>query len=204
MAYLIDGYNLMHAMVNVRPKLRPAELQRLRRRFLNELAKRLGAVAAAETTVVFDAAGMPTAPGSKSERQHGMTIRFTADADDWIEAVLGEQGARGSGWVVVSSDRRIREAARRRKVASLSTDQFLDRLDASRPALRFEGTPSRAEPSSTDRPPAPTGDEAAYWRAEFRELIEADEANRPLRRSDFVPTDEEIARIAREVEREED
>ncbi len=201
MAYLIDGYNLMHAMVDVRPKLRPAELQRLRQRFLNDLARRLGKEAAAETTVVFDAARAP-ASGGKAGRHQGMSILFTADADDWIETVLERHGASNSGWAVVSSDRRIRESARRRRVASLTTDQFLDRLEASRPALRFEGKPVRPEPS--DRPPTPSGDEAAYWREEFRDLIADDEANRTFRRSDFVPTDEEIARIQREVDREDE
>jgi predicted RNA-binding protein with PIN domain len=199
MAYLIDGYNLMHAMVDVRPKLRPDELHRLRTRFLNDLSRRLGPVAASQTTVVFDAARAP-ASGAKAGKHGGMTIRFTADADDWIESVLDARGAPRPGWVVVSSDRRIREAARRKRVACLTTDQFLDRLEADRPALRFEGKPGPAAPP--DRPPAPSPAEAAFWRAEFRDLIAADEREKPLRRSDFVPTDEEIARIRREVERE--
>lgn len=203
MAYLIDGYNLMHAMVDVRPKLRPDELQRLRQRFLNDLARRLGPQAASQTTLVFDAARAPASAASKSGRHQGMTIRFTADADDWIETVLGERGAEAAGWVVVSSDRRIREAARRRRVASLTTDQFLDHLEkTTRPVLRFEGKPAPSETS--DRPAAPTGAEAAFWREAFRDLIAADEASPTLKRSDFVPSDEDIARIQREVDGEDE
>jgi predicted RNA-binding protein with PIN domain len=201
MAYLIDGYNLMHAMVDVRPRLRPDELQRLRQRFLNDLARRLGPLAASQTTVVFDASRAP-ASGTKAGRHQGMTIRFAPDADDWIESALDARGSPKPGWVVVSSDRRIREAARRKRVASQTTDQFLNGLEDGRPALRFEGRPAPGAAPPPDRPAAPSGPEAAFWHAEFRDLIAADEANRTFRRSDFVPTDEEIARIEREVERE--
>ena len=53
-----------------------------------------------------------------------------------------------------------------------------------------------------DRPGAPSALEASYWLAEFRDVAESDEARQAFARDPIFPTDDEIARIEREVEEE--
>ena len=52
------------------------------------------------------------------------------------------------------------------------------------------------------RPEGPDAQEAAFWLEEFRELAESDEAREVFRGDSSFPTDEELARIEREVEEE--
>ena len=75
----------------------------------------------------------------------------------------------------------------------------------------------KAKRTKPDRRPAPpsreekaraeglSASESAYWLAEFGHLESAPETKQALHQhSDFVPTDEEIARIIRDVQNEPD
>src|SRR2546423_542027 len=89
MLYLIDGYNLLHAMGVMRPRMGPSGLERARGSLLGLLAGVYGDEANL-VTVVFDAAAAPR--GAEREQHHrGIIVRFAideAEADDLIEQLI--------------------------------------------------------------------------------------------------------------------
>src|SRR6266702_1586412 len=97
LAFLIDGYNLIHALGLVRKQIAPKELETARRRLLDFLRERLEPRAAA-ITVSFAGRG--------------------EEADDVIETLLAQHPA-PRRLVVVSDDRRLRDAAVRRRARSM-------------------------------------------------------------------------------------
>lgn len=202
MRLLIDGYNLMYAFGLLGRRLGPDGLRKVRHRFLNDLADALGPVDAHQTTVVFDASSAPA--GAPSESSHkGLTVIFAVgeeSADDRIERLIARHSAPRS-LTVVSSDHRIQQAAARRKATGVSTDDFWTQLEARKRGKRG------AEPSPPEEPnrDAPiSGKEAAFWLEEFRELAEEPAIREELARDPSQLSDEQIAQIEREVERERD
>ena len=199
MRTLIDGYNLMFAGGLMGRKFGPEGFRKVRQRFLNDLAATLDPVDAHMTTVVFDA---NDAPGHvpASARHKGIAVLFAVDhdsADEQIEALIAHHSSPKT-LTVVSSDHRIQRAATRRKAKVLSADEFLTQLDARKG--RSKATSAALEEPA--RPEAPDAQEAAFWLEEFRELAESDEAREVFRGDPSFPTDEELARIEREVEEE--
>src|SRR2546428_1851957 len=137
MRWLIDGYNVIRRD----PELRARETESLEagRRALLHLLARAYRDPRDEFTVVFDGArvagGAP--PGG---RIRAIFSRPPLTADDELMRLARQWK---SGAVVVSSDRKIQDAARRSGSAALTADQFLE-------ALPLQGSPS-----------APTEDPAA-------------------------------------------
>src|SRR5690348_9788490 len=125
MRLLIDGYNLMYAVGLLGKRFGPDGFRKVRQRFLNDLADALGAVEAHQTTVVFDAAAPPD--GFPRETSHkGITVLFAVDDDDAdsrIERLIAQHPTPRS-LTVVSSDNRLRQAARRRKARVETADEF--------------------------------------------------------------------------------
>jgi len=128
-AFLIDGYNLIHAMTSLGKRLGPGVLEKARLRLLSLLHRSLGNQSAS-VTVVFDAAGAPA--GSTSEHVvQGMKIYFALkgqQADDVIEELI-QHDAAPKQLTVVSNDHRLQQAARRRQAKVMSCEAFLDMLD---------------------------------------------------------------------------
>jgi predicted RNA-binding protein with PIN domain len=201
MRTLIDGYNLMYALGLLGERLGPDRFRKARTRFLNTLADALGAVEAHQTTVVFDAS-VPLAHLPSQTSHRGITIVYAVDDDDAdtrIEHLIAEHPA-PKLLAVVSSDHRIRQAAARRKAEALTTDAFLDRLDAAR-TRRPDPVPvlsSEERARHTGLSPA----ETALWLEVFRDVQDEPDAEEALGLGGFIPSDEEIARIEREVENE--
>lgn len=200
MRTLIDGYNLMFAAGLMARQFGPTGFRKVRQRFLNDLAATIGPVEAHLTTVVFDA---NDAPGHvpASTRHKGISVLFAVDhdsADEMIESLIARH-SHPRTLSVVSSDHRIQKAAARRKASVVSADDFLTRMDALKERKRPEVTPPAAEP---DRQEVPSASESAYWMEEFRELVESEEAREVFRGDPSFPTDDELARIEREVEEE--
>lgn len=201
MRTLIDGYNLMHAKGVMAGRFGPDGLRKARHRFLVELAAALDPIEAKATTVVFDAADPPA---DRPDRQSlkGLTILF-AVGDDSADARIADLIAAHpapKALTVVSSDIQVRQAAQRRRCRVLTSDDYLDGLaERKRRASRIEVP--RAVEEARDR--TPSASEAAFWLAEFADLQREPGLADSLRAGDFVPTDEELARIAREV-RDED
>ena len=118
-------------------------------------------------------------------------------ADERIEDLIAQHSSPKT-LTVVSSDHRIQKAATRKKAKVLSADDFLTRLDSLKERKKAPAT----APVPIPRPEVPSAEEAAFWLEEFRELAESEEVREAFRPDPTFPTDEEIARIEREVEEE--
>jgi uncharacterized protein len=133
-AYLIDGYNLIHAIGLLPKRAGPHGLEKARAALL-ELLHRFFGTQSAEATVVFDAAKAP--PGVASVQEiHGINVRFATQgqlADDVIEAMIRADAA-PKRLVVISNDHRLQTAARRREARVMKCEEFLDLLFTRRPA----------------------------------------------------------------------
>ncbi|MBX3444294.1 MAG: NYN domain-containing protein [Planctomyces sp.] len=147
---LIDGYNLLHAAGFARPNYGPGGLLRARLRLLQKLSELLDPQVQARTTVVWDArrdppSDSPAAPPSSG----GIRVLFTVDrreADDLIEDLLAGHSA-PKQVLVVSSDHRLHQAARRRGAAAIDSEQFLSDLE--RPPETTRPGASPAKPAGT-------------------------------------------------------
>jgi hypothetical protein len=139
----------------------PHGLEKARRALLGRLA---GSGGAAAVTVVFDAGQAP--PGAEVEQDHqGVRVLFARqrEADDVIEELIAQDSA-PHGLTVVSDDRRVRRAARRRHCPVLGCLDYVEQLG--RPA-----PPPAAPPD--DAPAKPQGvsrEEAQHWLREFADL----------------------------------
>jgi predicted RNA-binding protein with PIN domain len=189
--YVIDGYNLMHALGLMLPRFGPDGLRRARTRFLDELARALGPFESAGCTVVFDAREPPDhLPGTL--RHKALSVVFAvdeADADERIERLIAKDPAPRS-LSVVSSDHRLRRAAARRGARHLSADEFAGRMRSPR-------RPAPAEKPSPP-PPRPVGT-TREWEEAFGGL---DAELAELDRQETGLTDAEIRRLEREIDEE--
>ena len=118
MPYLIDGYNLLRAVQKIDDyaDLTDVQLCRCLGQFLRAVNER--------GTIVFDGIGPPDKRQLMDIR--GVEICFSgqrSDADSCIERKIEENTA-PRRLVVVSSDRRLRTAAVRRKAKSVPVDEF--------------------------------------------------------------------------------
>lgn len=192
--FLIDGYNLMHAWGRLGSKLSREGFRRARRRFLDDLADALGPDQAPHATVVFDANKHPGDFNLKADYR-GLALVFALgdeNADARIEELIAVHSSPKS-LVVVSSDRRVREAALRRKARSIKCDDLLDALErrAQRPVLVDDDDSDRT-PDAADR---------GLWLDAFGALDDLLAADRSLA-PPVLLTDAEIAELEREIERE--
>jgi predicted RNA-binding protein with PIN domain len=135
--WLIDGYNLLHALGLLRRDAGDRALENARRRLLHYLHDALGDDPPT-MTVVFDAAAPP--PGVPAEFDfHRLHVRFAVghdEADDLIEHLI-RQCPSPRHLRVVSDDHRLQRAARRRECVLLGCQDFLEKLPtlkAARPA----------------------------------------------------------------------
>lgn len=204
MHLLIDGYNLMHAVV-LPPgrRLAKGQLRQLRLRFLNDLSALLGSELTSETTIVFDASHGPSHLPRES-RHLGMQIIFAEpdqDADERIELLIAEHSS-PKQLLVVSTDHRVRLAAKRRRAEVETSDTFWSRLEDRAAKARTARKRSFQPPPSPIEPRDQGLNETAHWMAEFGHLDEASDLKEAARPADFVPSDEDLARIAREVDEE--
>jgi hypothetical protein len=167
MAYLIDGYNLLHVTGIFGRGRGPRGLERSRKALLNFLAASLAPSELSQTTIVFDAAGAP--PGlPQSYRYEGMQVEFARDpgnADELLERLIAAHDTPRK-LVVVSGDHRIQRAARRRRSKAVDSDRWWAKLCLKR----------RVTDSATTKPQKPTAKpssfEVDYWVEQFTETSE--------------------------------
>jgi predicted RNA-binding protein with PIN domain len=162
MHYLIDGYNLLHHVGRLLGN-RPANLELARLDLLRLLLERFGDEASS-VTVVYDAQGAP--PTVRDRQDHGgIDVRFTRfeEADDLIEALI-RQAAAPEQLTVVSNDRRIKEAARRRRCPVVECVEFWASL-----TQKPEPSASPCPATEAERP-ALSPEEIAAWQKEFGDL----------------------------------
>lgn len=171
MQWLIDGYNVMHAAGAIESRTGRERFRQARKRFLNEMAAALGPLVH-DTTVVFDASKHPGDFPIESVYK-GITVVFALsdeDADARIERMIaGHSNPRAL--TVVSTDRRVRQAATRRKARAMRADDFLDRMKT----LAHE-RPKPTADRPDKKPPAALMDDAekAYWEQVFGSIDDED------------------------------
>jgi uncharacterized protein len=204
MRWLIDGYNLMHAGGLARPGLAGEAFRRARRRFLDQISSAVGPERASETTVVFDAS-KPPGDFPLATTYRGLAVLFALgdeSADARIERLIA-QDSNPKALTVVSSDRRVRQAASRRHSRSVTALQFWEEIDdlkerqANRP--RDLAGPKTTEPPV---PAQPSAAEAALWLETFRHVDEQADVKEVLGRPKSLLTDAEIEAIEREIDDE--
>lgn len=158
MRYLIDGYNLLHAIGLARTYGGRAGWDRARGQLLDWLADRHG-VHAADVTVALDA---QTARGAGliAETHRGLRVlrKPGRSADDLIEDLLAAEASPGT-LTVVSNDARVRAAAVRRGCPLLKCGEYVDAL--MQPARAAAPT----EPPEKDESATPA--EMAAWEKAF-------------------------------------
>jgi hypothetical protein len=158
MTLIIDGYNLLHASGVFGAERGPRGFELSRLALLDMLADLIGKDAT-KTIVVFDAARAPDGlPGRYTHK--GLRVWFAReypDADSLIEELIDEDNAPAS-LVVVSSDRRLQAAARRRRADAVGCDEWLAEMKAKR---RQAAEPLDAKPAE----PGPHDVEA--WKKYF-------------------------------------
>jgi predicted RNA-binding protein with PIN domain len=126
MRLIIDGYNLLHVDRSL-IQLDPIQLQWERDRLIDQLSD-YGKVKQWEITVVFDGwqGGWHT---EKKERKKGVEIIFSRVGEKADEVIKRLARERGSGALVVTSDRDISKYAERMAVAVIPSDQFKEKME---------------------------------------------------------------------------
>jgi hypothetical protein len=167
--YVIDGYNLIHALGMIQKELAAGGLEASRRQFLDFLVKGFGADAQ-RVTVVFDARQAPRGRARQQVHQ-GLHVHFAPkdqSADDWIEHLI-ETAPQPQSLVVISNDMRLQNAGKRRGARPWSHDDLLHFLE--------KRGQQPATPVNEEKRSAPTPQEVNRWLEEFG-MLENDPALR--------------------------
>jgi predicted RNA-binding protein with PIN domain len=165
MHYLIDGYNLLHAMGVLHGRLGPTGLEKARLRLLGLLRAAYPPAEAPQVTVVFDAAGA-MAGATEVQDYHGIRVHFAVrqpQADDLIEILIGSDSA-PKQLRVVSDDHRIQQAARRRRCVVVGCEEYLRWLQ------RHFRRPDPKPPPEAAKPERVSAAETQQWLKEFADL----------------------------------
>jgi predicted RNA-binding protein with PIN domain len=169
--FLVDGYNLLHAMGILKGRAGPSGLHKARLGLLGLLHAVYGEDSV-DVTVVFDAASC--ASDRAEENYQGLHIRWAIDhpsADDLIEGLI-QHCAAPKQLTVVSDDHRIRDAARRRECKVLGCFDYLEWLERHRQKrLKDE----RRQPS---KPQQVSDKDSQYWLSQFADLEDSPELKR--------------------------
>jgi predicted RNA-binding protein with PIN domain len=159
MTLIIDGYNLLHASGVFGAARGPKGFEQSRAALLDMLVDVLGE-RASDTIVVFDAARAPD--GLPARLSHGgirvWFAREYPDADSLIEELVEDDTAPGH-LVVVSSDRRLQAAARRRRAKAVACEEWLAEARAIKHA--------RGRPAADAKPPEPGPEGVDEWKRYF-------------------------------------
>ena len=152
---------------------------------------------------MLDASKPPADFRIKTDYQ-GLNLIFALgdeNADARIEDLIAAHSAPKS-LTVVSSDRRIRRAAQRRRARSLSADEFLDLLDDFRPPNGTTRPPGISRRTFTRARIAPVGGGSSSLACRVRRTDEAPETKEAFGPGATLLTDAEIARIQKEIDSE--
>jgi predicted RNA-binding protein with PIN domain len=203
MDWLIDGYNVMHGGGRIGPALSRDGFKRARRRFLDDLVTALGADAG-RTTIVFDALVHP-GDFHVDTQYRGLAVLFALgdeNADARIEQLIASH-PKPKTLTVVSSDRRIRQAAARRRARCLTAEQYWELIDElkDRRANEIKPVPARPRVAAQADEKSKAG-ESALWLEVFRDVAMVPGAQEGLAPDRSLLTDQEIAEIEREINTE--
>ncbi len=128
MIFLIDGYNLLHAIGWATPKMRQPALEPARRKLLDWLADSAPHKAKTDQfRVVFDAMKGPSRSAESFHRGILVHFAYRSTADDLIEELLAAE-SKPRLVTVISNDLRLHESARRNHSKAWMSTEFLDWL----------------------------------------------------------------------------
>ncbi len=160
MTFLIDGYNLMHAVGSVPAAERGRHFDAARGRFLDWLAESPALKPYFPVTrIVFDAQHATRDWGTTAHRGLTVTFSFRQTADDLIETYLALD-ANPQKIRLVSNDVRLQTAAKRVRAKPMTCAEFLDWL--ADPAE--SGGPKDHPPAAPEKPLPSSDDLAEYLR----------------------------------------
>jgi len=161
MRYLIDGYNLAHALGLLHGKVAPGGVDVARRSLLVRLLESPGLDPKA-VIVVFDAQRAPAGTPARQDYQGIQVVNaLRQEADDLIEDLI-EHEAQPRQVAVVSDDHRIKDAARRRRCVPLGCLDFLEAIQQP-PASRRR----LAVHNDGEKPEELTPEELRLWYKQF-------------------------------------
>lgn len=150
MPYLIDGHNLIGQLPDL-ALTDPNDEAQLVQKLISFVAR-----TRTHCVVIFDH-GLP---GGRSRMSTGkIEVVFASrpgEADDLMLRRIRELKD-AKGWIVVSSDARVINAARRKRLGVLLAAEFVQRLQDA----------SRRSPSPADKPSHVSPDEVTAWLKEF-------------------------------------
>lgn len=157
MPFLIDGHNLIGKLPGIDLDQPDDERQLL------ALLHAFGRRERRRIVVYFDRGALATEDPRPQAGVEARFIRRPRTADEAILLHLDRLGGEAKNWTVVSSDRKVREAARRAGARTLTSEAFAA-------MLRFH-SPEESEP---EKPPPPSGDEVERWLKMFGERPDSD------------------------------
>jgi predicted RNA-binding protein with PIN domain len=163
MRFLIDGYNLLHRLGLMRTRMGPGELAGARRRLVSLLKAACGKDAGL-ICIVFDSAGASPKRGPDQIDQD-IDIRFARRgeaADDVIEDLIRSHSA-PKQLTVISDDRRLQRAARRRACRVVSCTSYLEEVERK---LRPDSPDPKADATAALSP----ADDAGLWLRTFASI----------------------------------
>lgn len=148
MTFLIDGYNLMHALGYASKSMSAKRFERRRTEFLDWLAKS-SAERAAVVRIVFDAQ-LAVSPSAEQDHK-GVRVCFAyrQTADDLIESLIAKE-PQPANLTVVSNDHRLQAAARHRGCVSFTCEQFTDWLIDRSPEPKTAEAPVPEKPEGLE------------------------------------------------------
>lgn len=170
---IIDGYNLMHSVGYARERYGQGGLERSRNRLLRFLINRLDLEERRRTTIVFDARTIPF-EGVRQQKLEEMTILFNeagGDADTLIEELILEHSA-PKQLEVISGDRRLQRAIKRRKGIAVESEDFA-RMLRGRESVMPGSSQDVDLPTESDEKPRsaePSQSDTEYWMDVFGEV----------------------------------
>lgn len=126
MHLIIDGYNLLHVGRSL-SNLNAIQLQWERERLIDRLSN-YQKLKPREVTVVFDGwqEGWST---ETREKRKGIELIFSKQGEKADEVIKRLAKEKGSGAVVITSDREVARFAQRMDVAVISSEEFREKLE---------------------------------------------------------------------------
>ncbi len=146
---VIDGYNLLHQTPVMQSGSGPAWLHQQRINLIQELAKLLTPEERRTTICVFDA-HTDRSPNTTDFVLEDIRVCFAhhhREADDFIEDLIDQHRSPRS-LLVVSSDRRIQNAAKYRQAQTIDSRDWFDRI-----SLRYTDSLDHATPTVNEIDP---------------------------------------------------
>jgi predicted RNA-binding protein with PIN domain len=168
MRYLIDGYNLLYRLGLMRARMGPGELAGARQRLVSLLMRASGKDAG-QICIVFDSAAA-SAKRAPDRTDQGIDIRFAGRgeaADDLIEDLIRGHSA-PKQLSVISDDRRLQRAARRRACRVVGCAAYLEDIENK---LRPHFPHRKADPARAALPV----DDRDFWIRTFDSMEEEPE-----------------------------